>query len=241
MNVVISQPMFFPWVGMFEQVRLADHFVFYDDVQFSKGSFVNRVQIKTAAGIKWLTVPLKGLSLGQRIQDVQVDGAKNWQRQHIDMLKQAYAQAPGLKDMLALVQEVHDLAPATVGALSEASMVAVCRWFGIDTGRQFHHIGELPVGGSGSQRVLDIVQRLHGSRYITGLGAANYLDHEAFEQAGVAVEYMAYRKTPYPQLHGEFTPYVSILDLIANVGHAGIDHICSGTTHWKEFLHHERD
>ena len=120
MNVVISQPMFFPWVGMFEQVRLADHFVFYDDVQFSKGSFVNRVQIKTATGIKWLTVPLKGLSLGQRIQDVQVDGAKNWQRQHIDMLKQAYAQAPGLKDMLALVQEVHDLAPATVGALSEA-------------------------------------------------------------------------------------------------------------------------
>lgn len=244
MNVVISQPMFFPWVGLIEQVRLADQFVFYDDVQFSKGSFVNRVQIKTASGIKWLTVPLKGVSLGQRIQDVQVDHARHWQRQHLDMLKQAYAAAPFLKDMLRVVQEVHDVHGAnadTIGALSEASMVAVCRYFGLDTGRQFHHIGELAIGGSGSQRVLDIVQHLHGSRYITGLGAANYLDHEAFAQAGVAVEYMAYRKTPYPQLHGEFTPYVSILDLIANVGHAGIDHICSGTTHWKEFLHHERD
>ncbi len=241
MNVVISQPMFFPWVGLIEQVRLADQFVFYDDVQFSKGSFVNRVQIKTASGIKWLTVPLKGVSLGQRIQDVQVDHARHWQRQHLDMLKQAYATAPFLKDMLRVVQEVHDVGADTIGALSEASMVAVCRYFGLDTGRQFHHIGELAIGGSGSQRVLDIVQHLHGSRYITGLGAANYLDHEAFAQAGVAVEYMAYRKTPYPQLHGEFTPYVSILDLIANVGHAGIDHICSGTTHWKEFLHHERD
>ena len=46
--VVISQPMLFPWVGMFEQIRLADVYVHYTDVQFSKGSFVNRVQIKTA-------------------------------------------------------------------------------------------------------------------------------------------------------------------------------------------------
>ena len=47
-TVVISQPMFFPWVGMFEQIALADVYVHYDDVQFSKGSFTNRVQLKTA-------------------------------------------------------------------------------------------------------------------------------------------------------------------------------------------------
>ena len=38
MNVVISQSMYFPWVGMLEQIRLADVFVFYDDVQFSKAA-----------------------------------------------------------------------------------------------------------------------------------------------------------------------------------------------------------
>lgn len=237
--MVISQPMYFPWVGMLEQIRLADHFVFYDDVQFSKGSFVNRVQIKTASGIKWLTVPLQGLSLGQRIHDVQIDARKDWRRQHLDMLRQAYAGAPCLKDMLGLVKDVFDANPQTIGQLSELSMMALCRYFGLLQPRRFDHIGSLDIPGSGSQRVLDIVTRLKGDRYVTGMGAANYLDHEAFEHAGVQVEYMAYRKQPYPQLHGDFTPYVSALDLVANMGPDGEQCISSSTTNWKEFLHHE--
>ena len=238
MNVVISQPMYFPWVGMLEQIRLADHFVFYDDVQFSKGSFVNRVQIKTASGVKWLTVPLQGLSLGQRIQDVELDGRKDWRRQHMDMLRQAYAGTPYLKDMLSVVEEVFDAKAHTIGQLSEQSMLALCRYFGLDQGRRFAHIKDLGIPGSGSQRVLDIVTRLEGDHYVTGLGAANYLDHEAFARAGVQVEYMAYRKQPYPQQHGAFTPFVSALDLIANMGPNGAPCISSSTTNWKEFLHH---
>ncbi len=67
MKVVISQPMLFPWVGMLEQVRLADRYVDYSDVQFSRGSFVNRVQVKTCTGPRWITAPLYRLSLFQRI------------------------------------------------------------------------------------------------------------------------------------------------------------------------------
>ena len=62
-TVVISQPMFFPWVGIFEQIRLADIFVHFDDVQLPWGSsFINRVQIKTKDGIKWLTIPIRKTS-----------------------------------------------------------------------------------------------------------------------------------------------------------------------------------
>ncbi|HOX52645.1 MAG TPA: WbqC family protein, partial [Fibrobacteria bacterium] len=32
-TVVITQPMYFPWVGLFEQIRLADEIVWLDDVQ----------------------------------------------------------------------------------------------------------------------------------------------------------------------------------------------------------------
>ena len=76
-------------------------------------------------------------------------------------------------------------------------------------------------------------------RYVTGLGARNYLDHQLFEDAGIRVEYMCYEKAIYPQLHGEFTPHVSILDLIANTGKEGVENIRSGTTYWKNYLSHE--
>lgn len=239
MRVVISQPMLFPWVGMLEQVRLADVYVHYSDVQFSKGSFVNRVQFKTAQGSRWLSVPLQGLSLGQRIDQVQIDRSRGWRQQHLQLLAQAYAGAPYLKEMLALVEEVYAADPLTIDRLSEASLLAVCGYFGLDQGTRFVSVAALGVAGVGSQRVLDIVQTLGGDTYVTGMGARNYLDHQAFERAGIRVEYMDYRKLSYPQLHGEFTPYVSSLDLIANCGRQGLHYLQSGTLNWREFLHHE--
>ena len=236
MNVVISQPMLFPWVGMLEQVRLADVYVHYSDVQFSKGSFVNRVQIKSSAGTHWLTVPLKDLRLGQRINEVHVREEDEWRRRHLDLLTRAYVDAPYCSEMLSIVRSVYAQSFDTIAELSEASLLAVCRYFGLDQHRRFVAASDLGVKGSGSKRVLDIVLALGGDCYITGWGARDYLDHDLFEQGGVRVEYMNYRKMPYPQRHGEFTPFVSSLDLIANMGAAGKAAICSDTVFWKDFV-----
>lgn len=238
MNVVISQPMFFPWVGMFEQIRLADICIHYSDVQFSKGSFVNRVQIKTANGVKWLTVPLRGFSLGQNINQVCIDQRHNWRARHFELLRQAYAETRYRDDMLALVESIYRNEYETIDKLSEATLMGVCRYFGLDNNRCFMHSEKLNIPGASSRRVLDLVLAVGGDRYITGLGARRYLDHRLFEQHGVSVEYMNYRKIAYPQRHGDFTPYVSILDLIANLGPAGDVYLCSGTTFWKDEIGH---
>ena len=238
MKVVISQPMFFPWVGMFEQIRQSDIYVFYGDVQFSKGSFTNRVQIKTAQSIQWLTVPLENVSLGQAIDDVNVNSSINWRKQHLDVLKQAYAKAPYCDEMLQLVESVYNQNITSIGILSRLTIKVCCEYFGLNIGRRFIDVQTLGIKGASSQRVLDVVKALNGDQYITGLGARNYLDHQSFEDAGIRVEYMQYEKNAYPQMHGEFTPYISILDLIANVGKEGVKYIQSGTTYWKEYLNH---
>lgn len=234
-RVVISQPMLFPWVGMFEQIRLADVYVHYTDVQFSKGSFVNRVQIKTADGFHWLTVPLKNLKLGQAIDEVQVNDAKDWRAGHLDFLAQALRGAPHVREAIALVESVYAEKSSRLAEIAIRSLDAVLAYFGLARPRRFVRSTELGIGGNGSARVLEIVKKLGGNIYVTGHGAKNYLEHEKFEQARVRVEYMDYRRTPYPQLHGAFNPHVSILDLIANTGRAGIDYIHSQTVHWKEF------
>ncbi len=46
---------------------------------------------------------------------------------------------------------------------------------------------------------------------------------------------MDYEKIPYPQLHGDFNPFVSILDLVANVGRAGREVIRSHAVDWRSF------
>jgi hypothetical protein len=229
--------MFFPWVGMFEQLRLADVYVHYDDVQFSKGSFTNRVQVKTSQGIKWLTIPLESLRLGQRINEVQVSSPAQWAARHTSMLAQAYRGAPYRDEMLALVGDVYATSWSTLADLSIASMHAVFDYFELGQRTAFHRSSTLQVGGASDDRVLAVVRHFGGSRYVTGHGARSYLDHEMFEAAGVDVEYLDYEKRPYPQLHGEFTPFVSILDLIANRGRAGVEVLSSPSIAWRDFLH----
>ena len=63
---VISQSMYFPWIGLFDQIRLADEFIFYDDVQLTRG-FYNRVQVAQANGTKFITVPLANKTQKQRL------------------------------------------------------------------------------------------------------------------------------------------------------------------------------
>lgn len=236
MRVVISQSMLFPWVGLLAQVRLARVFVHYDDVQFSKGSFVNRVQLKTARGVEWLTVPLQGHRLGQRIDEVRIAPRAAWLPRHLDLLARSLGDAPHAADALALAHGVYDAGHERLSDLARASMMALVRYFGLDADRRFVDAGELEVPGRSTDRVFGIVGALGGTCYVTGHGAARYLDHERFERAGIAVDYMDYRCEPWPQPHGAFTPYVSALDLVARLGRAGGDRLALGTVPWRRFV-----
>ena len=234
-TIVISQPMFFPWIGMWEQIALADEYVHYDDVQFSKGSFTNRVQIKTAQGVQWLSVPLQNVKLGQNINQVEVSTRENWQRKHLDTLKQAYSRAPFRDEMLQVAQNAFDAGGQTIGDVAVASLESVCKYLQIENGA-WKFSSQMPIDGASSRRVLDVCKYLGATRYVTGWGAAKYLAHELFEREGVTVEYMDYRKLPYSQLHGEWSPYVSVLDAIAMCGPQIRALLEPQTLNWRDFL-----
>jgi WbqC-like protein family len=232
-TVVISQPQLLPWPGFFELVVSADIYVHLDDALFSRGGFINRVQIKHPSGSKWLTIPLQGRGSFQRICDLTAAG-NDWKRQHREVVLQSLAHAPYLAEALDLLQSVYSI--DHLPELLVASIENPVAKMGLGGPREWVRSSGLGSEGTSWQRVIGIVKAVGGTRYVTAHGAANYLDHEAFEAAGVAVEYADYSKTPYPQQHGEFTPYVSILDLIANLGSKAGSVIHPRTVPWREFL-----
>lgn len=235
-TVVISQPFLFPWVGHFEQVRLADIYVHYDDVAFSKGSFVNRVQLKNSDGWEWMTIPLRARRYGQQIRELTADDRHNWRQEHVRRLEQLYRDAPFQEEMLDLVRQLYARSHACLSDLLAESIEAVVRYFDFSFSTRFVRSSELAIGGSSSERVLAVVQQFGGDRYVTGHGARHYLEHSLFDAAGVAVEYLDYQRIPYPQRFGPFNPHVSVLDLIANRGKAGREVVRSSSIPWREFL-----
>ena len=136
MKVVITQSMLFPWVGLLEQMRLADIFVHYDDVQFSKGSFTNRVQVKTATGSHWMTVPLSDLKLGTVIDELRTAPSAAWRDKHLALLAQSFKGAPHSQDALTLAREVYADEHCSIGHLARASMLALGNYFCLLRGKR---------------------------------------------------------------------------------------------------------
>ena len=234
-KVVISQPMYFPWVGLLEQIRLADVFIHYSDVQYVRG-FFNRVQIKTVRGSDWLTVPLRDQHRGQLISEVAIDERLDWRSKHREILRQSYRKTPYLSDLLSIFDDVVSAHVSNLADLSIASVMALAEYFDLTSNCRFHDSRDLGICGSSSQRLLDLTIKVGGATYITGHGARNYLNHEIFENAGITVQYINYQLSDYPQIHGAFTPYVSALDLVANCGSQGSEVIRSTTIPWREFI-----
>lgn len=234
-TVVVSQPMYFPWVGQLEQVHLADAFVFYDDVQFARG-FFNRVQIKTAGGIRWMTVPLRDQHRGQLINESQIDDRVDWRRSHLDAFRQAYAGAPFLDDAITLMADVFAKPVANLAELSMASTLALARYFDLEPTCKFLRSSAMHIEGRSTQRLVDLCAAEQATLYLTGHGARQYMEYEQFEAKGIGVSYIEYGCAPYPQQHGAFTPYVTALDLVAHCGQQGRTLIGGREVSWRKFV-----
>ncbi len=236
-TIVISQPMFFPWVGTFEKIKLASVYIHHDDIQFPKGWYSNRVQIKTNRGLRWLTVPLRRWRGSQLIKTVRIDNSQDWRRRHLNLFAEHYRSAPYKKDAIRIMENVYSTDFDKICELSIASTLEICDYFALKPDVGFLNSSQLAIHSKGSRRVLEIVHCLGGTTYICGAGnqkiEERYLDHDSFERHNIRVEYMEYQKISYRQLHGEFTPSVSVLDLVANMGVSGKAVIVSKSNYWK--------
>jgi hypothetical protein len=54
--------------------------------------------------------------------------------------------------------------------------------------------------------------------YLAGSDGARYMDLGQFASAGIGVRAQRYEHPVYPQIHGEFVPYLSGLDLLLTAG-----------------------
>ncbi len=226
MNVVILQPSYIPWRGYFDQIRSADLFIFYDDVQYDKHGWRNRNQIKTAQGKQWLTIPVhsKGVTEGIAIKDVHMDWSKPWAANHLKALTFSYNKAPHFKEYLPLLESFYNRRDDCLADFTIETTIALSRELGI-TSTRFIRSSQLPdITGLKTDRLIQILKQVGATHYISGPSARDYVEPEKFEQAGISLEYMEYNYPEYPQLYPPFDQYVSILDLMFMLGEDSIKH-----------------
>ncbi len=220
MIAVILQPSYIPWRGYFDQIRLSDLFIFYDDVQYDKHGWRNRNQIKTAQGKKWLTIPVHsgGVTHGIIIKDVKIDWTKPWPQHHIRSLTSSYNKAPFFKKYLPLLEAFYERRDESIADFTIETTIALARELGIQRTR-FLRSSELDgIAGEKTDRLIQILKRVGATHYISGPSARDYIEVEKFAEAHIGLEFMQYNYPAYTQLYPPYDPHVSVLDVLFMTG-----------------------
>lgn len=217
--ICIHQPDFLPYLGFFERLFHCDTFVVLDNVQFLRRGWHHRDQIKTVHGVQWLTVPVqKKGRYEQLINAAQIDQATNWKHKHLMMISTNYRKAWHFDRYFEALQHIYQQ-PLT--SLMEFNL-ALLRWIiGIlDCQVRIVFASSLPVTSTKTLRLVEIVEALHGTAYLSGVGARAYLNEHLFQERHIPLLWQNFQHPVYPQLHGDFVPNLSVVDCLLNCGAA---------------------
>lgn len=199
-------------------IAAVDEFILYDDMQYTRRDWRNRNQIKTPQGVQWLTVPVqvKG-KYDQKIKDTLIDGS-DWAIAHWKALAQNYRRAPHFDEVAIWLKPLYITASYThISQLNRRFIEAVCRYLGIKTVISYSWDYTLLEGKT--ERLADLCKQAGSSEYISGTSAKDYLVEGIFTDMNIKLTWFDYAGYPnYPQLYGEFTHGVTILDLLFNCG-----------------------
>jgi hypothetical protein len=217
-RAAIMQPTFLPWCGYFALMDAVDLFVFLDDVQFDKRSWQQRNRIKTPQGPLWLTVPVltKGRR-GQTIAQAEIQPEAKFPDAMWRTIEMNFAKAPYAGRYLPALQDILRSQDHRLCDLNIAIIDWMAGEFGIATPTVC--ASDTPVTSAKADRLVALCQAQGVSHYLSPPGSKAYLEaSDAFETAGIALDYFDYTHPEYTQLYGAFEPYMTALDLLLNEG-----------------------
>lgn len=216
MIVAVHQPNYLPWLGYFAKMARADVFVLLDDVQFSKGSYTNRVQIARGGAAHWLTLPIRH-DFGAAISEI-VLAREDWARAHRDTLRQAYAKAAHFRTVWPEIEHWLGQARGGLAAVNGYLVRAIAERLALRP--RIVASSDLAIAASSAdERLVGIVASLApGGTYLSGAGGANYQSEALFRAHGIGLVYSSFKPAAYARSGDPFLPGLSIVDAVFHLG-----------------------
>ncbi len=209
------QPAYLPWLGYFDKIVKSDVFIFMDSVQYSKNDFINRNKIKTPHGSAWLTIPVKTKGhISNTIKDIAIDYTKPWVKKHLNAIRINYSKAPNFSNLMPKLEALYEKKLENIAELCWHQLQFWLEHLQVKT--KIIKLSELHIHSKKSNLILDLCKQTQSSIYYSGARGKDYLVLDDFSMSGIQVEFQEFTHPEYKQLHGEFEPYLGIIDFCMN-------------------------
>jgi|WetSurSiteA1Bulk_404760.scaffolds.fasta_scaffold00959_5 hypothetical protein len=215
MIIGIHQPNFFPWFGYFVKIVRSDTFVFLDDVQLVR-NYIYRTSLNINGNPQFFSVPIKRESQKQLISQSYFANIL-WRRKLKGTLRANYSKAPYYQETIDFTQNLIDYNTDSLSEFNIHNIIALSEYLGIEN--TFINSSSLLVPDSSTKRLVEIIKKLNGDTYLSGMGGDKYQLGALFEKNKIRLLYNEFEHPVYNQNNTKtFLPGLSILDILFNIG-----------------------
>lgn len=214
-TIGIMQPYFLPYIGYFQLMNMVDEFVIYDNIEFSKASWIRRNRMLQNGKDAYFTIPIKKdsdfLDVDQRylVDDFEIESNKLLRR-----IKMNYQKAPYFKEFFPVIEKIinsekrnlFDYILNSVQVMKEYMQISTPIKIFSQLGKEIHQL-------KAQDKVIGTCKALHATHYINSSGGLNLYDPESFKNENIKLLFYRPKLVEYPQFGNDFIPFLSILDV----------------------------
>ena len=215
MKIAIMQPYFFPYIGYFQLLSLVDHFVVYDNIEFTKKGWIHRNRILVDGHDVYISLPLKSDSDFLDVRDRRL--ADIWMKERKTLLNRvanAYRRAPNFDVVYSLFEKCILVNETNLFGFLYHSLVLINDYLQITTPLTVSSTLSIDHELKAGKKVLAICKTMHATDYVNPIGGLRLYDKADFKKEGVDLYLLQSPGFVYRQFGHDFVPNLSILDVM---------------------------
>ena len=208
------QPYFFPYIGYFQLLKSVDKFIFYDDVNYIKGGWINRNRLFLAGAVRYITIPLEDASSFKKINEISSKKDGKWRKKILSSIEQSYSKSAFYKPVRDLVENALDDSTESLAVFAKRSIKLVVGYIGMDT--NFVESSEIYKNQekNGIDRIIDVCRIEKSNEYWNLPGGREIYCPGVFKQENIDLKFVNASIENYQQNSDEFIPGLSIIDVL---------------------------
>ncbi len=245
-KLAIMQPYLFPYIGYFRLLHSVDNFLCLDDVNFIKKGFIHRNKLVFNGQESWFSVPLQKVSQNKEIRHILIEQSlfEAWQKKFFQSFTSFYKKMPHFEISHDLAQRAFSCKHESIADLAQKSIELTCDLLDClpKIGKSSDVLCEKNEKCEseklfGQDRIIALCKKMNARQYINLSGGIELYKKEHFANEGITLFFLSPEKSSPPSaisidnpLAKSYTPYVSILDMLARYGPDTLKKILQETT-----------
>ena len=212
MKLSIMQPYFFPYIGYFQLYYASDRFIFLNDVNFQKKSYVHKNHIGDSSKKIKIQIPVAGASQNKKILDLRPSDHHDWRKKLLYTLSYVYRRAPNFIAVMNLVER--SISADSIAQIAMNSVIETAGYLELEREAGLSSDVGLPSDTTGRDRIIELCKEHKATEYINMYGGQALYRQKDFAEIGIQIRFLVPVLSTYKRSRGSFIPSLSIIDAL---------------------------